>query len=63
MSQEEGMSKKKKIPEEKINLFSRKGLQRMFPTAKIVRCKQGWDILFPVPEDFKNIDYLETEEK
>ncbi len=36
----------------KINLFSRKGLQRKFPTAKIVRKKGQWLVYFPLPKDF-----------
>lgn len=41
------------MEEKKINLFTRKGLQARFPTAKIVRRKTGWDVIFPLPKDFR----------
>jgi len=39
--------------DKKINLFSRKGLQKKFPTAKIIREQGQWVILFPLPKDLK----------
>ena len=43
-----------------INLFSRKGLQNRFPTAKIIRHKTGWEVRFPLPKDFKRLNKFEA---
>ena len=39
------------MPKAKINLFSKKGLQKMFPNAEVKRTKSGWDIWYPLPKD------------
>jgi len=41
---------------EKINLFSRKGLQKMFPGAKIRREKGRWTVTFPIPTDLRPLN-------
>lgn len=42
---------------DKINIFSRAGLQKMFPNAKIRRRTKllRWDIEFTTPKDLKRI--------